>query len=189
MLKLYSNLVGQKVVSFQEETKIACFEDLVVKAENAQVLGAFVRQKSLLKSKRKLIVLTDVLEFSNAIYVQGTEVLLEPNELIRTPNLEDRYFPLIDLPVTDTDGNKLGKVIDYVFETLSGQIVKFHVQPNALSFHKEHRIIPRSKIHSLSAKKLVISDAAQKAKAELESLLELDPAFSRKASFSTKTKY
>ena len=158
MLKLYSNLSDQKILSFQEEGRIAKLEDLVVQAESIKVLGLFVRQEQLFKAKRKFVVLIDVLEFSNAIYVQSSEVLLGVGAIVRLPNLEDDYFPLIGLKVETIKGEKLGKISDYVFDTLSGEISKIHIEPKTLSLEKEGRIIPRSQIHKLTPKKLILKD-------------------------------
>ncbi|MDD4352450.1 MAG: PRC-barrel domain-containing protein [Candidatus Gracilibacteria bacterium] len=186
MLKLHSNLEDMKVISFQSEKALAVFEDLIVRASSAQVIGMLVTQKSFLKSTRKLIVLPDILEISNAIYVQNDDAILSTDEIVRLRELEKERFSLINLPVESRSGEKIGQITDYVFDTLTGQIMKFHSSPRLLGFNQTERIIATEQVYELTKDKLIVQDGQEKIQSKLESLLTIQNEFGSERGFSVK---
>lgn len=177
MLKLQSNLRGFKVVSFQEEQVLGTFEDLLINPEKGQVIAAVVTLGGFFKAQEKLVVLTDILEISSALFIQGADSLIDYSDLPRYRDLS--YFSLLRLPVVSVSGKHLGRLADYSFDTLSGRLLKLYLQSGLWQI--ESRLIPADQIVSIDPKKIIVRDEAltvTEKETELESVpsLEQEPS-------------
>ena len=94
------------------------------------------------------------------IFVDSIDEITPTHELVRHQSMFDINFQINGKPVRTTSNKELGKVEEYVINTLSWQIQKIYVkQPIFKSLSGGTLVIDRSQITEVNDKEVVVSDA------------------------------
>jgi len=161
MFKIYSRIHKLPIFSVNTEGKVAEFSDFLVDPDNGKIMAVFVKIKDFLKSDTKLVLSQDILEWSNALYIQDPANIVDYEEIVRLKKLVEDHFSLIDLKVVTKSGDRIGVIEDYILETNTSQIVRFYISEHKF-FSNRRFIIGIDQVHEITKDALVVKDAFEK---------------------------
>jgi sporulation protein YlmC with PRC-barrel domain len=164
MLQLSANFSDKYVLSLRTGSSVAKVLSPIFNPDNLKIEG-FVCEDRF--SKSKLILLCQDIRDSapKGYFVNDHEVLCEPGELIRLKKIMDIAFDPINKQVVTVSKVKVGKVVDYAYDTGSMYVHKLYVSQSLLkSFTGGSLSVDRNQIQEITPRRIVINDLEKKAK-------------------------
>lgn len=178
MLKLFSQVQGLPIVSVNTESRVGIIDDIVIDPENGHIMALRVKAKDFILAKIRYVIWIDVLEISNAIYVQDPSNVVEADEVVRMKKIILGYFPLIGLTVKTTSGKRLGVVEDCVFESTTCQIIRFYITGKYF-WELKKLIISYKDVYEITPKTMIVKDELKtEEEADEEESVELKKSLS-----------
>ncbi len=141
--------------STDPEIPVAQVLDFVINSKNGKFEAIWV--KSL--SGMKLISCPNVLHWNPfELLVTDESDLVLPDEFPKAEALEKKDVPILGTKVfvENKKGDYLGKVYNFVFDTLSPQLLAIHVRTNVFPWASK-RIIPREKIKKITKEGIFVT--------------------------------
>lgn len=158
MKKLYSTIAHLPVISFQSEDTIATCKEYLFDPGELMCKVIKVRRHELFRKVEQFVIWEDVLEFSNGLYIQDQEVLVDADELVRHQQYVDHPCVIINMQVKTETGQELGVVYDFTIDAETGALTKIHITTNSLFITEKH-IIDRSQIVKIHENTIIVYDA------------------------------
>lgn len=155
MKKNYSTTIYLPIVSVVGETMIAVPQSFVIDWKDFHIVALWVK---IGLRKRKLVLWQDVLEISNAWYVQSEESLSDPEELIRLEEVLAQYFDLKKAICKTESGVLVGKVSDFTFDVTTGQITNLMVVNHQLRPLAHELMLPITQVIKAEENMITIRD-------------------------------
>lgn len=150
MLLELSYCVGAPVIT-NNSTKIGSIDFPVFDGKHARLAGFQVVQTGIVKKFRGLL-------FEDIIDITRTDVQVAATSSLQT-NLKtldqqfQEYGSILGVAAKTESGKRIGKVVDVVIETGSGQITRFYLR----NFLQE-RIIPVQFLVSITPREIIFKD-------------------------------
>lgn len=112
----------------------------------------------LLDAKPSLLRIEDIRELSDiGMIIDSSEEFVELDDVIKLKEVYLYHFRLLDLPVIDEHGRKLGKVTDYTFDPKSFVIQQINVRrPFLQSLNESELLIHRSQITEINDQAIIV---------------------------------
>ena len=166
MLKFFSDIETLPIVSVSTGQTIASVVDFLFDYTTGRVLALIVEPKEFFRLRKKdmLVVSDDILEWSNAIYVQDRSVIMKIDEIVRLKRIYDSYFTIFGLKVRTESGKRIGRLEDFIFETRSMRLYKILVK-RGFWFFKYQQLISHKHIVSIEDNYIIVKDDEVKSKA------------------------
>lgn len=160
MLVLSKRLANVPIMSIQTGARIAVTNGPIVDPRTLQIVAFHCRGDSLDKNA-SVMHTADIREVSDLGYiVDSSDVIMDPNELVRLQEVLSYNFNLLDLPVIDDQKHKLGMIIDYATDLRDFRIYKLHVKrPLLSSLSTSELVIDRGQILEVNNKHIVVRSA------------------------------
>lgn len=157
MLTVGATLRNIPILSLQTGHQVAKTESEVIDPAHLTIVAYYVKGETLDFSPALLRV-ADIREISKlGMIVNSSDDLVRPEDLITMKNVLDLHFELEGMPVIDTHGEKLGKVIRYTFDLNSFVIQQIHVRrPLLKSFADAELIVHRHQIVAITSKQITV---------------------------------
>jgi sporulation protein YlmC with PRC-barrel domain len=93
----------------------------------------------------------------DAIITKVPDAVQPVDELIRLKPFVDAKLKPIGLRVTDEDGQKLGKVSDFIFDSTDHRLMRVHVRPSWLRMlTAKELILPRERIIRITPSEVIV---------------------------------
>lgn len=165
MKLLRSDIIGLPVGALEEKAKIGVVSDVVVNPDNGTILALIIKT-GFLRQERKVVDWQDVRVVEKSGVVVGTvEQLIALEEMVRVEQLIKDGFHLVGLPVFTTSGQKIGRVNNFRFDSVTDSLNQLYVR----GFWGPNRIIGMSSIVRIELRKVVVrnNEAKNRAKSEL----------------------
>lgn len=176
------------VMSLQVGGQIAKLDRPIINPNNLRVIGFYV-SGSL--HGGKILLTEDIREVSEVgAIVDHEDKLTDPEDLVRLHDVLELDFQLIDKPVVTLRKKRLGKVGDYVIDSLQFVIQKIHVRQSILkNWTSDQLVVHRSQIVEVTDKKVVIKDNLEAVKEGAREVIsgEVGTAYSPAPSSSAST--
>lgn len=151
-LVLASSLVHLPVASLKQEERVATVARLLIDDESCKVLGCIVSPGVL--REKKFIAFDDITSLdSSGMIINSTRDVVDIRDVVRAQKAYAKKIDLMGLRVHTQSKKNLGKVYDYAISMTYGLVMQLMVTS---IFH--NRIIPRSKIVSISKKGIIVED-------------------------------
>jgi len=127
--------------------------DFVVNPDSGVFAAIWVKTANGLK----LLAPQDIIHWDkNQITIQAENDLSNPENFLRIKKIIDKEVPILGTPVF-VKNNKIGKVFDFAFDTISPRILTLLVRSGWFLFGYE-RIIPQSRIIEITKKGIFVSN-------------------------------
>ncbi len=164
MLIIGSRLINAPVMSLQTGSEIARTEREIIDTGNLKIIGYELKGR-LLDRHSELLRVDDIREVSDiGMIIDSQDELILPGDVIKFDEIHNKGFKLIEMPVRDETGHKLGKVSDYTLDIGSFIIQQLTVRrPVLKSLSDVELIIHRSQIIEINNRAIIV-----KAKAEVK---------------------
>lgn len=158
MLQLSNSLLSKQVMSLQTGAAIAVVTGPIINPDNLKIEGFYCEDRF---SKQELVLLyQDIRDtLPQGYVVNGHEVLVEPEELVRLKNVITLNFELTGKQVVTVGKQKIGKISDYATETETMFIQKMYVSQSLMkSFTGGSLSIDRTQVQEITPRKVIIND-------------------------------
>ena len=171
MLVSATKLIGYPVLSLHVGGAIAWAGEQIVDPETLKIV-AMRAEGPLVKNDPEAgewLETRDVREFSElGMVVDGMDVFVNAEDVIKLEKLLSLQFYLIGLKVETKKKSKLGKVIDYTVDTNDFSVRQLIVKrPVMKSLVDPELVIPRKEIIEVNDYKIIVKDEEEKIKKTL----------------------
>lgn len=155
MKKNYSTTIYLPVVSVVGESIVAVPESFVIDWQDFHIVALWVK---IGLRKKKLVLWQDILEISNAWYIQSEDSFSDPEELVRLTDTLAAYFDLKKAPCKTESDVYVGKVSDFTFDLATGQISNIMVVNRQLRPLAHELMLPISQVIKVAEETVIIRD-------------------------------
>lgn len=149
-------------MSLQTGSEIARTEREIIDTANLKVIGYELKGR-LLDKHNLLLRVDEIREVSDiGMIIDSQDELITPGDVIKFDEIREKGFTIIDMPVRDEKGSKLGKVSDYTLDIGSFIVQQLTVRrPMLKSLNDVELIIHRSQIIEINNKAIVVKSKAE----------------------------
>ncbi len=131
MLIVGSKMIGGRVLSLHVGGQVASIRDAVIDPEDLHIL-AYTLSGPIIQNDPDvgdILVTDDIREVNmDGSIIDSTDIFVNREDVIRINEVMKLNFNLIGLKVVTKAGKKIGKVIDYTFDSQSFMIYQLIVQ-------------------------------------------------------------
>ena len=128
MIRTYQKSIGSPILTFHDGEQAGLLRQIVVDPENGKIVGLVVLAKIHRRMKTMTIAGIDILEWGKNIIIQDESSFSEPGEIIRLASiLKEKNF-IYKKSVFTLNGNYVGQVSDYFFDSESLVIIKLLIR-------------------------------------------------------------
>ncbi len=161
MMKFVSQLVGAKVLLYQEGAIVGEASRVLIDPDDATFVGLAV-QPSHLRSER-YIPTSEIKGYgSGYLMAKGLSSLSEENEVIKIRKVLSNEPQIIGARVVTEDGTRIGKVADATVNLKDSILDKLYLTSLLnIGLLGEQKIIDRSQILKIEKKKIIVRDTKE----------------------------
>jgi uncharacterized protein YrrD len=171
MIRFFSKLEDLPIISLRSSVKLAKIEDLFFDFDKGKILGVYVKKSTPLffvSSKLYLIRAENILEWSNAVYIQSEDNIDEIDDLLSMKERLDSDFSIFGLKVFTKKGKYMGKVDDILMETVTMSLRKILIKKKTF-FSSSEQLTPAKEIISITKDRITIKNPVKKVKVSCRS--------------------
>jgi uncharacterized protein YrrD len=163
MLLLGERLIGTPIMSLQVGVKIAETVAPVIDPKNLAII-AYEVDGPLLESRPSFIRIADIRELSDiGMIIDSSDELVGESDVIKIQDIRKLHFKLVGMRVIDTNGKKLGKIVDYTLDTDSFIIQQLSVHGGIISsISNTAHVIHRSQITEINDTTIIVRGTDKK---------------------------
>ena len=169
MLIPSSRTLNIPVLSLHVAAPIARTIAPIIDPSNLQIVAMYIDGPALKRNGfGNILDLRSVREFSNlGMIINSTDDLLDEDDAIRLKKVLDINFQLIDKKVVTKKGTKLGKVVDYILDPETFQIMQIVVKrPAFKAILDPELLIGLSQIAKVTDEEIVVKNEEEKVRKE-----------------------
>lgn len=157
MLLHGTRLIHTPIMGLQTGTELAVTVQPIIDPRTLAII-AYEVDGPLLDTKPSLLRIEDIRELSDiGMIIDSSEEFVELDDVIKLKEVYLYHFRLLDLPVIDEHGRKLGKVTDYTFDPKSFVIQQINVRrPLLQSLNESELLIHRSQITEINDQAIIV---------------------------------
>lgn len=161
------NGMGMKdcpVLSLHIGGPTAWVDSVIIDPTKLKVVGYYVSGPLVTEETGNVVEMSVVRDFSNlGMIIDSIDELTSVSEVKKLEKIVNYGFSIWNLPVVTKGGEKLGKVLSYVFDTTDGNIVQIVVKR---AFFKgildPELVIGRTEVVKVSNKEIIVKDNVEK---------------------------
>lgn len=174
MLRFISAIENHKVLSVQTSHSVGVFDDLFIDYKTGKIIGIYINTSpaavlekipfigSYLSPQSKHIILSpNIIEWSNAIYIQSFDAIIQIDEMIRYKDQLNDDYSIFGLKVYTKKGIYLGTVNDVMIETVTMTLRKIIVSKQGLIKRAQYDI-PMAYVYKITSQKVIVNDISRK---------------------------
>ncbi len=169
MLVIGSTMIGNSVLSLHIGGAIGTTKEAVIDPENLNIIAYTVDGPAIKNDPEvgNILDVNDVRELGpEGLIINSTDVLVKREDIIRVDEVMKLNFGLVGLKVVTQKGKKIGKVVDYTFDSNSFMVYQLIVQRPVgfASLNDPHLTINRSQIVEIDDFKITIKHDKEQVK-------------------------
>lgn len=172
MLRMYSRLQDAAVISLHTSTQVAKIDDLFIDFNSGKILGLYLHKTGFLFPPNTMLLSQNIVEWSNAIYIQSEDSISELSELVRYEKKLSEDFSIFGLKTYTKEGKYIGKVSDIMIETMTMTLRKIEVE-RGFAFWKTQLLVPLDQVYKITSQRLIVNDIRSKIHLRMESRKKL----------------
>jgi len=158
MLLQSSQLAHGRVISLHTGQQVASLTNPILSPHKLEVVGFYCEDG---RGQKTALLSQDIREAApGKVLIDSEDEITAVGELIRLQGVIDINFTLIGKLVKSVSKKRLGKVEEYIIDTLNFEIQKLYVKQSLLkSFAMQSLVIDRQQIVEVSDKFITVEDA------------------------------
>ena len=180
MLVIGSTIVGNSVLSLHVGGAIGKATSAIIDPENLNIL-AYTVDGPVVKNNPEcgnILDINDIREVStDGLIIDSSDVLVNREDVLHLDEVMKLNFSLIGLKVVTKKGKKIGKIVDYTFDSNSFMVYQLIVQRPVgfASFNDPHLTINRSQIVEIDDYKVTIKHDKEEVKVVEKKKQKVEP--------------
>lgn len=129
MLLNISSILGAPVMSLQTGQPLAYLTEPIINPYNLRIVAFYVNGPAV-GFQPAVVFAEDIREFGEVgAIVDSSDNIMSPEGMVRLNEVISYGFTLVGLPVVDDHKQRLGKVEEYIVDTMNFEIQQLHVKP------------------------------------------------------------
>ena len=162
MLITSTRLHHTPIMSLQTGGQIGRTADAIIDPATLEIL-AYLVEGPLVSSNPTYLRIADIRELSDiGFIIDSADEFVIPGDVIQLDNVVKYQFSLQNMPVTNEERRRLGKVIDYSIDIDSFTVTQLIIKRTLLhSFNDTELVVHRSQIIEINDKAIVIKEDAE----------------------------
>lgn len=158
MLLQSSQLAHGRVISLHTGQQVATLSSPILSPHKLEVVGFYCENG---RGQKIALLSQDIREAApGKILIDSEDELTAVNDLVRLQDVININFSLIGKSVKSLSKKRLGKVEEYIMDTLNFEIQKLYVKQSLFkSFAMQSLVIDRQQIVEVSDKYITVEDA------------------------------
>lgn len=154
MKKSFKEIIGTPIVADDVGRPIALVQDLLIDTDRGKIAALIVRRQG-----SHVIVPMDIRYWGKIIRVSGAEVIISANEVVRVNEVLEKNISVMGNKVETENGKFLGKVVDYLVDTESLDLLKIFVSRTLIGIISvERRVLSSKEIIEITKDKIIVKD-------------------------------
>lgn len=164
MVKFFTDIIGSRVLLFQERAQIGPAADVIIDPADGAFLGISVLDS--VEKRKKVIPASEIKGFGTGfVLARDFKSLTEIDDVVRIKKVIEDDVNILGAKVETESGQKLGKVENATIDLKLLALEKLYVNPPlSISFLSTQLIIPSAKIIEIQKKKIIVGDEFAKVK-------------------------
>ncbi|HEV2412247.1 MAG TPA: hypothetical protein VGS28_00375 [Candidatus Saccharimonadales bacterium] len=156
MQVLDSRLAHLPIHSLRSGASLGFIDDPIIDPRQLKIIAFYCSNTHI--PEPAILHSTDIREIGNmGVIIDDEEVIMPPDDLVRTQQVMDYNFVLLDKLVIDTQKRRLGKIESYSIDVSSFYIVKLNVRQSAFkNLWGSSLSIDRTQIVEVTDSKIVV---------------------------------
>ncbi|MFA6917378.1 MAG: PRC-barrel domain-containing protein [Candidatus Gracilibacteria bacterium] len=168
MERLFTNIIGTKVVDDDLKRPIALVRDVVIDPERGILVALIVNG-----NKNLVIAPVDILSWGDTIRIPAHDAIIEGHEIFRVAEVQKKGIKIFRNRVETRKNEYIGDVVDFSIDSNSLALKKIYTSKSFLGLIRyDHRIIPAKNIEEILIDKIIVKGNFQKVREESGVLLE-----------------
>ncbi len=155
MKKNYSTTFHLPIISVANEAVVATPKQFIIDWNDFHIVGLWARTSLV---QKKIILWQDIQEISNAWYIQSEAAFSEEEDLVRIEKVLANDFDLKGAHCKTLDGKILGRVSDFTFDAVTGQISQFMIKNYLIRPIANELVLPITIIRRVADKTVFVDD-------------------------------
>lgn len=158
MIKLFSEIIGATLVTFQERLAAGKVEKIIIDPADGAFLG--------FETGKKVVPVSEIRAMgAEYILIKDLASLTASSEVVKISNALTTKTKIIGASVETESGHKLGKVVEAALDFVSLRLERLYVSPPiSLQNLGKQLLIPASKIIKIEKTRIIVSDEFIRAK-------------------------
>jgi uncharacterized protein YrrD len=138
----------------------ACIDSIVDFSEG-KVLALLLKTGVLFNKARKVLRIQEIHGWDGRIQINSFNDIADSSDIVRLQDmLSSPRYSLYNLPVRTASGIKVGVVVDFTFDDISGTVMQYLVGRRRLfGENVVQSIIPRNEVIELTQSALIVRDS------------------------------
>lgn len=158
MLYKATDVLGLPIASIEEKEIVGKVTKIIIEKKDASILGFVVYKDNFIFGKKMYISEVDILDIDkNGITTRTKENITDLSQVLRVKKIVKNKFDLMSLPAYTRSKRYIGKIVDYVIDNGTLNVVKFYVG----NFF-DHRIIDQKKVYQIKNDRIIFKDNFEK---------------------------
>jgi len=154
MLLSYSKIISLPVVDLQNRIKVGTVSDIIIDKNSLKVAALIVNAGNFFWPKKTYVCWPDIVHvLKEAVVVTDENSANDLTDLPKIGRLISEKCYGLNQTVETESGKNIGRVFDYLIDSLSGHLAKIYVK-NIFN----ERIIPVTKIIEFTGRKFIIKN-------------------------------
>lgn len=150
MLQYYSKIVGKNVIGQYGPRAIAVVKNLILDHEKGIILALETNKNG------QIVSLVDILKWDDKIVVNDDSALITKDEIVRLNQIKP--FSLINHPVKTRDGDFVGYIQDFTFDSNTGRLMHLYVAKKKFGVRFDRRIISVNDIIEIKKEAVIVKN-------------------------------
>ncbi len=173
--KQYTTLLNTPILDRQTGEELGEVYDLIVDTQTGKVEAFWVKQ-NLFVGADKILDINDITEWKLKIYIDDEDSILNPDEIVRIKKILKTSINIYLHKVKTLSGTRLGRLTDFFFDPMTGQILQIQVAKNFLGIKYAKRLISFAEIYEINEDAVILKDDYECTSMRVKNILDLSEA-------------
>lgn len=173
--KQYTTFLNTPILNQETGDKVGEIYDFIIDPETGKIEAFWVKQ-GVFYGAEKILAFNDILELKLKVYIEDEDSILNPDEILKVQEILQKGIGLYYHKVKTLSGIRLGRVTDFFFDPISGQVMQIQVTKNFLGFKYAKRLIAFFEIYEITEDAVILKDDFKYTALKVKDTLDLTEA-------------
>ena len=131
MIQEYLSIIGTQIHQHNNGNILAVLKDVIINTDTGKIEAIWVKPLTVHLSNA-VIRTSDIIEWKKRIYIKGDTAISDPEDIIRISEILARNILVIDSRVENQQGDYLGDVYSFDFDSESMMLRFIYTEKKAL---------------------------------------------------------
>lgn len=173
--KQYTVFLNTPVLNKETGEELGTIYDFIIDHQTGRV-EAFWVKNGLFSGAEKILAFNDIADLKLKVYVEDADSIVNPEDIFKVQEILKQGIPFYYHKVKTFSGIKLGRVTDFFFDPMTGQIMQIQVAKVFLGFQYAKRLIGFFEIYEINEEAVILKNDYKYTPLKVKEVLDLSEA-------------